>query len=185
LEIADALGQPLDRSIPLYVLGRIALSVGDRAMARRYFDETLAVWRATGDTRSAPWALAGLATVAVEEGNRGEACDFLRQAFALSAQLGSLMGLVYALEAAAMWAAAMQRFESAVCLAGAAAGVRAALEHPISTPERAQIERWLESARASLGPTATEDALTRGNAWSVDVAVDHVRTLGCADRWRS
>jgi hypothetical protein len=40
----------------------------------------------------------------------------------------------------------------------------AALEHPISAPARAMLERWLKSARQSLGERATAAAQAAGEA---------------------
>jgi tetratricopeptide (TPR) repeat protein len=58
-------------SIPLYVLGRVALCTGDYAAVRQGFEQTLALWRNTGDARSAPGALVGLGSVALAEGDPG------------------------------------------------------------------------------------------------------------------
>jgi hypothetical protein len=99
----------------------------------------------------------------------------------LSEELGSRVGLVYTLEGFATLAAAVNKPEDAVRLMGAAAAMRAALEHPISTPERAVLERWLEPASRSLGDGGTVSALAVGEAVSAGDAVAYARALAWED----
>jgi predicted ATPase len=175
--IARELSQTLDLSIPVYVLGRAEASLGDPTAARRAYEETLTVWRETGDARSAPWALAGLASVAIAEGSYAEARKLLDEAVVLSRSLGSQVGLFYTLETWAMLAAAQGRPAPAFRLAGAAAALRSKMEHPISRPEQAELERWLAPARAELGDTAVSAAWAEGRDLTAQAAVAYARTL--------
>jgi len=167
----------VDATIPLYVLGRVGLCTGNYGAARQFFEETLALWRTTGDARSAPQALAGLGCVSLMDGDPALARILLEEALSLSEELGSSVGLVYALEGFAALAAAESTSEVALRLAGAAGALRATLDHPISTPEHTVLKRWLEPARRSLGEHATALAWAAGEALSAEQAVACARAL--------
>jgi predicted ATPase/DNA-binding XRE family transcriptional regulator len=169
----------VDSNITTYILGRIALCNGDGDLARRRFEVNLGVWRATGDARCRPavGALVGLSCVAVLEQHLPEARGLLDEALALSERLGSEAAMAYTLEGYAILAAAMNQREQAVRLAGAAAALRASLQHPTSPGEQVMLERWLGPARACLGEDATVKAWKAGEALSVEQAIQCARTL--------
>jgi tetratricopeptide (TPR) repeat protein len=177
------IGMRLDgTSIARYVLGRVALATGDYPLARQHLEESLALWRATGDARVAPGALVGLGAAALAEGDLALARRFLDEALTVSEETGSKVGLVYTLEGCAILAAADNQPESALRLEGAAAGLRAALEHPRSVPERALLERWLSPARRRLGDAAAAATSTAGAALSAEQALAYARALASAGR---
>jgi non-specific serine/threonine protein kinase len=169
----------VDANVTTYILGRIALCNGDVASARRQFEANLALWRATGDARCRPavGALVGLSCVALIEQNPTNAGGLLDEALALSERLGSGAALAYSLEGYAILAAARNQREEAVRLAGAAAALRASLEHPISPAEQVVLERWLGPARACLGEAATAQAWSSGHALSTQQAIQCARAL--------
>ncbi len=169
----------VDANVTTYILGRIALCNGDAAWARRQFETNLAVWRATGDARCRPavGALVGLSCVALIDQNQTDARDLLDEALALSERLGSEAAMAYTLEGYAIMAAAMNQPEQAVRLAGAAAALRASLEHPISPGEQVVLERWLVPARACLGEAAMVQAWKAGQALSTEHAIQCARAL--------
>jgi predicted ATPase/DNA-binding XRE family transcriptional regulator len=162
----------IDTNVTTYILGRIALCDGDAVLARQRFEANLALWRATGDARCRPavGALVGLSCVAVIEENPAQAGRLLDQALALAERLGSEAALAYTLEGYAILASATNRADQAVRLAGAAAALRASLEHPISPGEQVVLERWLEPARVALGEDATVLAWQAGQALSAEQA---------------
>jgi tetratricopeptide (TPR) repeat protein len=162
----------IDTNITTYILGRIALCDGDTVSARQRFEANLALWRATGDARCRPavGALVGLSCVELIEENPSQARRLLDEALALAERLGSEAALAYTLEGYAILATATNRPDQAVRLAGAAAALRASLEHPISPGEQVVLERWLGRARASLGEEATADAWQAGQALSAGQA---------------
>ncbi len=177
----DRDGGPLrvDANITLYILGRVALSTGDYASARQHFEANLAHWRQIGDARSRPavGALVGLSCVAVVEGDLAQARGLLAEALALSEKLGLGATLAYTLEGVAILAAAANQPEQAVRLAGAAAALRASLQHPISPAEHAVLERWLGPARSLLGEEATAIARRAGQDLSAEQAIQCARAL--------
>jgi hypothetical protein len=181
LNASDASGGPLkvDANITTYILGRVALCTGDTASARRHFEDNLAHLRGTGDARSRPavGALVGLSCVAVLEDDLPQARGLLREALALSQRLGSGAALAYTLEGFAILAAAAGRPEQAVCLVSAVTELRATLQHPLSPAEHTLLERWLQPARAFLGPAATTRAWTAGHAFSAEQAIQFARAL--------
>jgi hypothetical protein len=160
----------------------VAFATGDYPLARQHLEGSLALWRATGDARVAPGALVGLGGVALAEGDLALARRFLDEARVVSQETGSKVGLVYTLEGFAILAAADNQPESALRLEGAAAGLRAALEHPRSVPEGALLERWLSPARRRLGEAAAAAISTAGAALSAEQAVACARALVWAGR---
>ncbi|HLZ28744.1 MAG TPA: helix-turn-helix domain-containing protein [Chloroflexota bacterium] len=173
----------VDANITLYILGRVALCTGDYASARQHFEANLAHWRGIGDARSRPavGALVGLSCVAVVEGDLTQARALLAEALALSQQLGSGAALAYSLEGFAILAAAGNRPEQAVRLAGAATALRASLHHPISPGEHVVLERWLAPARRLLGEDVAVIAWRAGQATSAEQAIVCARTLEYED----
>jgi predicted ATPase/DNA-binding XRE family transcriptional regulator len=162
----------VDTNVNTYILGRIALCDGDAILARQRFEANLALWRATGDARCRPavGALVGLSCVEVIEENPARARRLLDEALALAERLGSEAALAYTLEGYAILATATNRPDQAVRLAGAAAALRASLEHPISPGEQVVLERWLGLARAALGEEASALAWQAGQALSAEQA---------------
>ena len=76
-------------TIANYVLGRVALCRNEFMEATHHFNESLALWRETGDARTAPAALAGLGCVAVAEGRLDEAREVLAHALDIGYKVGS------------------------------------------------------------------------------------------------
>ncbi len=166
-------------TIPLSILGRVALSAGDYQAARRYSEADVALWRELGELESAPGfsSLTGLAYAAIAEGDLAPARDLLAEALALSERSGSRARLPYVLDAFTLLAAAGSQPERALRLAGATEALRSAQRYPLSPADQAVLERWLGPARTRLGDDVARAAWTAGLALSADEAVECARSI--------
>ncbi len=167
----------VDTNIPLYVLGRVALCTEDYASARLWLEEAVSMWRATGDMRSAPGALVGLSCVALAQGEKEEACQLLAESLALSEEGSWRMATLYALEGAAILAAAEEQPHQALRLAGAASSLRSAWEYPLPPAEDAVLRRWLDPVRRLLGRDLCASTWLAGKNLSAAEALECARAV--------
>ena len=114
---------------------------------------------------------ANLGLVAVYQGDRDEADSQCRQALALARAPRATPTIAEALFSLAAVAAMDGDDERAVRLWGAAAGLKAVMESPLSAPEQFIVESYLEPAGVRLPEDAREQARDEGAAMGLDVAV--------------
>jgi hypothetical protein len=60
----------------------------------------------------------------------------------------------------------------ALCLAGAASGLRGAIKLALQPPEQAALDQYLNAARQALSHEEAEGALSQGRARTVEQAVE-------------
>lgn len=169
----------VDTNIALYVLGRAALCNKDYTSARGWLEEDIALWRTTGDIRCAPGALVALSCVALAEGDAEEARQLLCESLALCERGSWRMATVYALEGAAVLAAADEQPEQALRLAGAARSLRAAWDYPLPPAEEVVLDRWLAPIPPSAGAGACATLSSPREDLSAAEAVDCARAVVC------
>ncbi|HLN05071.1 MAG TPA: hypothetical protein VK217_02250, partial [Acidimicrobiales bacterium] len=164
LEEAAELATEIDDTTTLamahFNLGYAALSASDYVRARKeiqtareHFDENADLY---GTSRS----LAGLGSVALQEGHPGEAVAHLRQSLVISRTLGDQDDIVWALQLLGVAASELQR-EKAARLLGAAEALRETLGVSLSGTELALHERAVASLRSAL------EAETLATAWAI------------------
>ncbi|MBV9327665.1 MAG: helix-turn-helix domain-containing protein [Chloroflexi bacterium] len=168
----------VDVNIALYVLGRVALCTKDYTSARAWLEEDIALWHATGDIRCAPGALVGLSCVALAEGDSEEARQLLRESLALCERGSWRMATVYALEGAAVLAAANEQPQQASRLAADARTLRAAWQYPLPPAEDAVLRRWLDPIYLSAKAGACA-ATSWSSKTSAAEAVARARAVVC------
>jgi hypothetical protein len=102
------------------------------------------------------------------------------ESLALSQDLGDRIGLARSLEAFASLAALTGRVEEASQLAASAAELREANQIPLSPPERAQLERRMESMTHAPADHLSSPLKVSGHTLPLDEAVVLAHAIGKA-----
>jgi hypothetical protein len=132
--------------------------------AREHFDENADLY---GTSRS----LAGLGSVALQEGRPGEAVAHLRQSLLISRTLGDQDDIVWALQLLGV-AAAESQGEKAARLLGSAEVLRETLGVSLSGTELALHERAVASLRSVLHPDVLKAAWAIGRDMALAQAIE-------------
>jgi tetratricopeptide (TPR) repeat protein len=145
------------------------------------FEEALAMARERGDRIAIYNALFNLARVALVNGEHAAAEHMLREAVALSAEIGSRAHLAYFLEGAAAAAEALGQIERSARLIGAAEGLRQQIdEAPFSPfykgykPNLSLRDHTAAALRSRLGDADFEARRTEGQEMTLEQAVEYV-----------
>jgi predicted ATPase/DNA-binding CsgD family transcriptional regulator len=154
-----------------YGFGNLARARGDNAAALAHFGAALELYRAIDARPEIARCLAGIGRVQLAQGQVGPAAASLTESVSLSLATGQRLPVARGLEALAALAVAGGRPERAVCLAGAAATMRAAVGHSASAPARGRLDDLLAAARSRLGEQRVTDLLREGAAMSASQAV--------------
>src|SRR5207253_2770210 len=109
----------------------------------------------------APWLLHNLGCLALDEGDYAAARDWLKQGLTSRAEY-DILGFVHVLAEFAALAAAEGLSVAALRLAGATAALSQRTGIPLSHSERWRHERWLTTARQSLGEQGAAVAWAQG-----------------------
>jgi predicted ATPase/DNA-binding CsgD family transcriptional regulator len=141
-------------------MGMLARARGDTALAVRYFEEAMEIFRELDAWPEIARCLAGIGWIAVGSGDFGLAQESLAEGLRLNQACGQRLGVARGLEAFAALAAARQQPEQAARLAGAACQLRESLGHPSGIGPR--IEQVLEFARGRLGASAAAALFAEG-----------------------
>lgn len=180
LEEAAELATEIDDTTTLamahFNLGYAALSGGDYVRARNEIQAALEQFDEDADLYGTSRSLAGLGSVALQEGRAGEAVAHLRQSLVISRTLGDQDDIVWALQLLGV-AAAESQSEKAARLLGAAEVLRETLGVSLSGTELALHERAVASLRSAL------HAETLTTAWAIgrDLALAQAVEQALAD----
>ncbi len=170
-------------AIALTCLGVVALDEGDYARAVALFDESLQLHQELGDKSSSANSLTNLGSAVLLQGNYQLALALQPQSLRLARDAGDMRGIAYGLEGVAAAIVLLQTdaqfAQQAARLYGAADGLRAAQNLPLSLPDRVLNERSLMAARSTLGEAAFEAAWAEGRALLLEVAIEEA--LSAAD----
>jgi len=159
------------------VLANLGLALqqrGDHAAARGRFEESLAVRRELDDRWGVAWSTTDVADAARAEGDLSGAWRGYAESLAMMRQLGERSGVARALECCAALAAATERLEVAVQLAGAAEALRDASGLALPADWATEQRRWLDRVRTELGEGAFARGWGIGRAMTLDMAVELV-----------
>ncbi len=157
-------------------IGERARLSGEDAVARRAYEESLAIAERTGDTRRQYYVLFNLAFVAQHEGDHHEAIRLLLRSLALCLDIGVQTDVAQELLAFAGSLGALGEPIRAAHLFGAAYTY---LEHSgamIDPSDQPEHDRNIAFVRAQLGEAAFEAAWAEGQEMTLDQAVAHART---------
>jgi predicted ATPase/DNA-binding CsgD family transcriptional regulator len=156
-----------------YGLGAVARSRGDHLAAISHFQAALALYQEIDARPQIARCLAGIASVALAQGDLGLCRSSLTKSLALSLATGQQLPVARGLEAFAALEARAGDAVRAARLAGAALQLRSAAGHPPSAGAGARLEDVLEPARTSLGELRAAALLAEGRAMSADEAVSY------------
>ncbi len=159
----------------LQYLGVLALRRGDYAAAQAYFEQGLAVCQETGSTVLSFWSMVHLGYVYLSEGEEDCAQETFAEVQQRFREMGSKIGVVYALEGLASLAVRQNEMERAVCLYAWADGVRIAIGDQRPPVEQRGVDRDFAAIRTRLSDQAIAVATTQGQAMTMDQAIAFAR----------
>lgn len=175
LSIHQELGDAVGVAVSLDHLGTVAHAVGDFACARRHYEESVRILRASAARSARAWSLHNLAGLALDVGDAALARGALAESVSLRKASGEYPALIRALPLLAGLAALDARPAQAARLVGAAQALREAMGVRLPAMERKALQRALDQARESLGEEIFAAALAEGRASTME----HV----LADMW--
>ena len=164
-----------------YGLGSVARARGDHLAAIGHFQAALALYQEIDARPEIARCLAGIASVALAQGDLGLCRSSLTKSLSLSLATGQRLPVARGLEAFAALEARAGHPVRAARLAGAGLELRSAAGHPPSRGAGARLEDILGPARTSLGDLRASALLAEGRAMTADEAVSYaVRPPGAA-----
>jgi tetratricopeptide (TPR) repeat protein len=171
LAAAGAPGQTAARARALRGLGIVAEAQGDYAVARRHYEEALALMRELGDRRGIALSLNNLGDVARDRGDYAAARALHEESLAIGRELGD-RAIAWILESFAMLALREGATRNrAARLLGAAEALREAIGAPLSPGERPDHDRAVAAVRGELGEEAFAAARAEGRAMTLEQAI--------------
>jgi DNA-binding CsgD family transcriptional regulator len=154
-------------------LGGVARARGDYQAAISHYQGALSLYQEIDARPEIARCLAGIASVALIQGDLGLCRASLTESLALSLATGQRLPVARGLEAFAALEARAGDAERAARLAGAALELRSAAGHPPSAGAGARLEDLLGPARRSLGELRATSLLEEGRAMGADEAVQY------------
>ena len=168
-------------------LGRIAWAQGDFELASKRLEEALSIIRETGNKIGAGFALYCLGRVSQSQRDYASAQTHYTESLALARELGFRDGIASNLEALATLSVAKSQMESsplrfedlrrATRLFGKAEALHPPLLFEMSAAERAEHDRAVASARATLDEEAFVAAMEEGRAMTMEQAIAYALEL--------
>jgi DNA-binding CsgD family transcriptional regulator len=152
-------------------LGGVARARGDYQAAISHYQGALSLYQEIDARPEIARCLAGIASVALIQGDLALCRASLTESLALSLATGQRLPVARGLEAFAALEARAGEAVRAARLAGAALELRAAAGHPPSAGAGARLEDLLGPARRSLGELRAATLLDEGRAMGADEAV--------------
>ena len=156
-----------------YGLGSVARARDDHLAAIGHFQAALALYQEIDARPEIARCLAGIASVALAQGDLGLCRSSLTESLSLSLATGQRLPVARGLEAFAALEARAGHAVRAAKLGGAALELRSATGHPPSRGAGARLEDVLEPARTSLGELRASALLAEGRSMTADEAVSY------------
>ena len=154
-------------------LGGIARARGDHQAAIGHYQGALSLYQEIDARPEIARCLAGIASVALIQGDLDLCRASLTESLALSLATGQRLPVARGLEAFAALEARAGDAVRAARLAGAALELRSAAGHPPSAGAGARLEDLLGPARRSLGELRANTLLEEGRAMGADEAAQY------------
>ena len=154
-------------------LGGIARARGDHQAAISHYQGALSLYQEIDARPEIARCLAGIASVALIQGDLDLCRASLTESLALSLATGQRLPVARGLEAFAALEAQAGDAVRAARLAGAALELRSAAGHPPSAGAGARLEDLLGPARRSLGELRANALLEEGRAMGADEAAQY------------
>jgi predicted ATPase/class 3 adenylate cyclase len=163
----------------LHVLGELALRKGDYNQAFIYYERGLSTIQKTGQSSwASKWILANLGYISLQQGDILLARNFFKESIEVSKQVGSKIGLVYALEGLASLATGEGQFKQAVQIFAFADSAREMIGDTRPANEQANVDRDLATIHAQLDEAAFAAAQAAGRAMSMEQAIEYALQVG-------
>ena len=158
-------------------LGDVAAAEGDEPTARRFYDESLGLFRELQDRWGIAGVLCDLGNLLRDSGAHENACEHYHHTLLLFRELGYRRGIARVLECMTICAASQGLAVRALTLAGAAATVRRELGTPALPAEREELDRILASLQQTLPPLERSQAWAAGSAMTTKQALDYALAM--------
>jgi tetratricopeptide (TPR) repeat protein len=171
MAILGELGDRRGVAVALNNLGEAAQYARDCEAAHSFYAESLAIGYDLDDGWCISNSIQGLADVALQQGDFQLARQLYEQSLEIVIDVKDRSGIPARLEGFAGLAAADNRLERAVRLAGAAAKLRASVGGPRRPPEEELFRLWMQPTQHGLSEAAAEVAWAEGQAMSDDQVV--------------
>lgn len=162
-------------------LAELAVRRGQYDRAVPLLEESLALRRERGEKWGLATALGSLGWVALRRGDFKHMRALLGESLTLRVEIGDRGGIAWCLEklaeAALLWAQtqvtalAIQGYQRAATVFGAASGLRASVGSVVDPADQPEYDRHLAALRAVLGEAAFAAAWTEGRALTLDQAL--------------
>ena len=149
----------------------MALRQGAYERARAYFERGLELCQETGITVIALWSTVRLGYVYLREGEAGCAQETFAEVQQRFREMGSKIGVIYALEGLASLAVQQREYERAVRLYAWADAARAAIGDQRPFIEQTEVDRDYAAIRAQLSAEAIATAAAAGRSMTMEQAV--------------
>jgi len=171
LQLGRAVGDPANMGTALLNLGTYAVLRHEPAAADGFLAESIGIFRRLQDPRSIALVLGFQFFVALDRRDHTRARALGRESIDVLLELGDQWMLAEILYRFASLAAGESRPEDALRLTGAAAAVLEKLGAVASPTTTQLLDRWLESARATLSPERASVAWSEGSQTTLDDAI--------------
>jgi tetratricopeptide (TPR) repeat protein len=174
LEEGMALGRSLaTRGIvhDIIQLGDLAFWQGSYEKSRAYYDESLALAEETGEIWANSWILVRLGYVSLRQGHPEQARTLFDRSQKLFVEEDLRLGVAFTLEGLASLSVVDGQPERAAEAFAWADVVRETVGNFRPPIEQAAVDRDLATIRLQISDTAFADALARGRAMAMDIAI--------------
>jgi predicted ATPase/class 3 adenylate cyclase/DNA-binding XRE family transcriptional regulator len=171
LAIRRGLGDKHGVAVSLGNLGEIARGTGASARAMTLYQEAMTLFQELGDQLGVAVALTNLGSVACRMGDYWQAQRWFRDALILRRDLGDTQGVATCLEGLAGLLCDQGSVEQAVCLLGAAEGLRDAIGAPLPPAERLQYDQIVATARTRMDEHTFRTAWAAGRMLTMNDAI--------------
>ena len=176
VEKARQAGDRARLATALFFCGDVLGTVGGRyEEAVPFWQESLSLGDAIGDTLASVFARWGLCRVAIARGDLELAAHELDALDAAVRRIGHRWGQVFLLESGAFLAAAHADWKHVALLLGAAERARETLFLPLTASYYVQFETQFAPLRENLTPEQAQYLWQRGRAHSLDEALEAMR----------
>ena len=151
--------------------GDVARELGDLDQASHYYASALRAFRDLGDSWGIASSLVDTGNLARRHGQPDHALAAYSESLEHFRQLGHTRGIARVLEAMAVLAVALSRYEQALTLAGAASRLRDLIGTPLPEPEQQELDAEMERARGELPSGGAGKSFQCGRCMGVAEAI--------------
>jgi predicted ATPase/DNA-binding winged helix-turn-helix (wHTH) protein len=169
-DIFESMGERSGAAWSINQMGDVERASGEMAKARQCYERALNAFRDAQDPWGSARSLADLGWIELAEGRLNEARAALRESLEIFEGLQHRRGVARVLEEYARLALAAGEAAGALRLAAAASRIRKQIDVPLPADEQAWLEETMQSAKALLRVSQSEQAWIEGSAMSLEEA---------------